>query len=333
MNRGRWFGPIALVLLVGAVVWFLSGAATDPGSVAVPSGSASQSAQTEDPGSGKPAGRRVALENSAAKSVEAGRDAPSSSFEHPDSRLAVMRKVETAHSALAREEALERLAETDPVLAARKLHELSQFCAPKHIRAQEQVNDSPELIEQRRQWCAGLELSAEAMKSRLDELMRIDAELEGQAAQIERLARDPYVGRRYELEEDLAGAEDAGRSDRFSQLLRRATSLEELMTLSRINRQHAVENSGRPLWRLGIEQHRRAYPQAKLLEAQGVAIMLYGCRRIGGCGGGHYITMTACTVGWFGRCAPGSSLEEQIYLTTPPATYSLALEILTRLHG
>lgn len=327
MDKSGWRLIVPALLLVGLSVWLVDRYSKD--SVPVDRGMQSPQAGEPAPGEGGATGRTTLEQPSPSSSDR--KAWPRASAAQPGSRLATMRDAENAPSAVARAQALERLAEIEPALAARKLLELAQFCGAASLDAREQLGDPSWLLERRRAWCSGLDLSDEAMQERLRELTRVDPDLEGEEARIERLARRPYMGRRLELEERIARAREEDRSDRFTRLVRRAVDFEELATLAAMNQQHAEENGGRPLWQLGVELQQQAYPQAKLLEAQWAAIMLYGCRQLGGCGPGQYITMTACTVGWYGRCAAGSSLEEQIYLTTPPATYNLALEIVMKL--
>ncbi len=332
MHKGIWFGLLAIVLLAGVGAWFLYGAPPSSGSMdgATPS-AVSPSRESDLPESGRQTDGRNAVASPSSDPMQGSRDGPAPSSRQPGSRLTLMRDVENAPNAVERAQALERLAEMEPVLAARKLLELSAFCDPEDIRAQKAVGASPELIEQRRQWCLGLDLSKAAMQSRVEELMQIDADLEGEAALIERMARDPYVGRRYELEEELADAAQEDRSDYFTSLLQRAGDFDDIQSLVALNMQYALDHGGRPMWQLGVDLHESHYPQAELLHAQSVAMVLYGCRRLGGCGSGQYVTMVFCTLGAFGQCGPGSSLEEHLYLTTPPADYGLARDILARL--
>ncbi|WP_147307720.1 hypothetical protein [Wenzhouxiangella sediminis] len=331
MHKGIWFGLLALVLLAGTATWFLRGAPADPGSTTGAPRAVSPSRESDFPEPGRQADGRDGVASPSPDPMQGQRDGPVPSSKQPGSRLILMRDVENAANAVERAQALERLAEMEPVLAARKLLELSAFCDPEAIRAQEGLGGSLDLIEQRRQWCAGLDLSREAMKSRVEELMRVDGDLEGEAARIERMARDPYVGRRYELEERLANAAQEDRSDYFTGLLRRSRGFDDIHSLVALNMQYARDHGGRPMWRLGLDIHDSLYPQAELLHAQRVAMVLYGCRRFGGCGSGQYATMVSCTLGAFGQCGPGSSLGEHLYLTTPPADYGLARDILARL--
>lgn len=332
MNLGRWFALAIVTSLVGAIVWGIRG-------TSLSTDSADQAAQSR-PTAPQPAVEapdNVASDSDFVSSpaptagearAKAKRDRPSI---EPGSRLAIIRDAESAPSAVERANELERLADTEPVLAARKLLELAEFCSPRHLDAQERFDAPPGLLKQRRNWCAGLKLSTEVMKTRLEELMQIDEDLEGEAAQVERLARHPYLGRQYEMEEELANATELNRSDRFTKWVRQARDFDEINNLLTLNMLHAQENGGRPLWRLGAEIQSRLYPQAELLQAQKVAIILFGCQRFGGCESGQYMTMVACTIGIFGQCGTGSSLFEHLYLTTTPVNYSLAGHILARI--
>lgn len=332
MNLGKWFAFAIVASLVGAIIWATWGASPNRAS----EDQTAQSTPTApQPAVGGP--ENVASDPDSVSSpaptagrsrAEAKRDRPSV---EPDSRLAIMRDAESAPSAVERANQLERLADTEPVLAARKLLELAAFCSPRQLKDQESPDVPPELLQQRRNWCAGLSLSTEAMKARLEELTQIDEDLEGEAAQVERLARDPYLGRQYEMEEELANATEDNRSDRFTEWVRQARDFDEINNLLTLNMLHAQENGGRPLWRLGAETQSRLYPQAELLQAQKVAIILFGCQRFGGCESGQYITMLICTAGIFGQCGTGSSLLKHLYLTTTPSNYGLAGEVLARI--
>jgi hypothetical protein len=217
------------------------------------------------------------------------------------------------------------------VLATTKLQELAQGCSPEHLDARERVKSNRAVVATLRNWCEGLQLSADALDARLAELTEIDDSLSREDAWIERMARHPYVGRKTEMEEGLSSADNAERTEQFTIYLQRAASFEDVMALLSINRDYANERHGQPLWRLGSELQVERYPQSDLLVAQNTAIFLFGCRRFGGCDSGQYLTIVSCLNNLFGRCAQGTSLFEQIYQTTPPATYDLARQILARI--
>jgi hypothetical protein len=249
----------------------------------------------------------------------------------PDSRLAIMRAAESASSAVERAEALQRLRDIDPVLATMKLMGLAQTCSPDHLSAQGRLESERSFALGLREWCEGLQLSYDALEKRLAELTKVDDGLSGEDARVERLARNPYIGRHFEMEEAFSNAGDEERTEQFTLYLRRAADFEEIMSLIAFNSNHASDNQGQPFWRLGSDLQVDRYPRARLIDAQKVAIILFGCRRFGGCDPGQYLTMIFCLNNYFGQCARGTSLFEQIYQTTPPATYNLAREILARI--
>lgn len=329
MKPINWFAIIVVATVVGAGIWVTLGPSIDSGSSSRAE-SESPDAQAGDDPQAYPA--ESVASSPVSPSEQTGAETPGETPPaEPDSRLAIMRDVEAARSASERAEALARLREIDPVLAETKLLALAQGCSPIHLDSREGVEAKRDVVEQLRDWCDGLEVSAETVEARLAELKKIDEDIEGDAAYIERLARNPFIGRRYEMEERLANAEDEGRSDQFTEYLRRAPDFEVIMTLMSLNSSHARDNGGRPLWKLGLESHARLYPQAELLEAQRTAMMLFGCNRFGGCQAGQYTTMFFCLNSYFGRCPPGTSLYEQIYQTTSPANYGLAREILSHI--
>ncbi|MDZ7789158.1 MAG: hypothetical protein U5L08_01415 [Xanthomonadales bacterium] len=331
MNFGKWLTFVVVALLIGAVIWGAWGGALNTESADQPDKPTPEASQPAISNSGEVAAELESDSRPAAATGEARskvkRDRPAV---EPDSRQVIMREASAAPNASERANALEQLADIDPVLAARKLLELAAFCAPQQLSALESSEKPPRLLEQRQNWCMGLDLSTENMKARLEELTQIDEDLEEEAARVERLARDPYLGRQYEMEEELANAAQEDRSDQFTEWVRQARSYDDINNLVTVNMLHAQRHGGRPLWRLGAETQSRLYPQAELLGAQRVALILSGCQRFGGCGPGQYMTMLICTMGG-GQCAPGNSLQEHLYLTTTPVTYSLARVILARI--
>lgn len=148
--------------------------------------------------------------------------------------------------------------------------------------------------------------------------------------EVERIARDPYRGPQAEFRARLDRAGEAERTDVFTQLVRNANNPDQVFELATLNRRHANRNGGVPLWALG-RNLLPLHPQANLADAQQVSLLLYSCRRFGGCGPDHYYRLVLCANNFLGNCPPGTSVKHNLYLTTSPADFELAQSILARL--
>lgn len=235
-----------------------------------------------------------------------------------------VRQVYSARSAGDMIDQLRALSEITPEYAARKADELDDFCDKERISAAEAVGTSDELMAARKAYCEGYEASS------VEELKRDLSILQEPAGEIDRIARDPYLGPQEEFRSRIESADESERADVFTQMVRGASNPDQLVELISLNQSHASSNGGVPLWRLGINLL-ELHPQADLLNAQKTAILLYSCQTFGGCGPNQYFRLVLCSVNFLKTCPPGASVEENLYQTTPPADFDLANGILARL--
>jgi len=236
----------------------------------------------------------------------------------------LVRQAQEAESAPTRMEELAALAEFNPDLAVKKVSELKDFCSSENIAAAEQLGHSQALMAARKTYCNGYDqTSADRMLEELSSMSEPGDE-------IDRIARDAYLGPQHEFSSRLESAPKAERSDVFTALVRNASTPDQLMELIHINQSHASRNGGVPLWTLGRDSL-QFHQQASLLNAQKVAILLFSCRRFGGCGPNQYPRLVLCSINFLRACSPGTSVQDNLHQTTPPADFELARSMLMRL--
>jgi hypothetical protein len=219
---------------------------------------------------------------------------------------------------------MEQYSEIDPDYAAFRTKDLSHFCDPLLLdnraglirsAADQALADSQEAF------CEDFNPSdVEHLLSRLS-APTDDTDL------VERLARNAVLADHMSMEARLEAAEEAQRSDVFTELVRSAATPDQLFDLSAANYQHAMQNGGTPLWTRGSEL-RAFYVEADLEAAQRTALLLFSCRRFGGCGHNQFNRILLCQMGAFRTCGPGTSFQQHLYQITPPADLALAEAIL-----
>ena len=216
------------------------------------------------------------------------------------------------------------LVEIWPDYAARKAEELERFCDPAMISASAQIGDSAQSVATRREYCDQFD---SARVERVTEMSGLTPE---PIDEIDRLARHPYRGPQEEFRSRIEEEKESSRSDLFTRMVQNAQNPDQLFDLMTLNQRYADENHGSPLWTMGVEML-HFNPQANLLKAQEVALVLYSCRRFGGCGPNQYFRLVLCSINYLGSCPPGTSVRQNLRETTPPATFELAGHILSRI--
>lgn len=226
--------------------------------------------------------------------------------------LDAVSEVENATTAVDASRALTDLAALNFELAERRLSEIRVLCLPNRPVSSA---DSRTIEEELEEYCEGFDH---------DEWELISGP--GEEAAIAR-ARDTIIDR-LAVDAAMSRVADDEASDFFTGLVQSAETPERLFDLLDYNEMSAVSSGGEPVWNLGKDEWIQHFPEADLIEAQRVAILLYKCQRFGGCGARHYFRFVYCQTFLMGRCLPGTSVQEMLFQTTPPVTYSLALEIL-----
>lgn len=241
--------------------------------------------------------------------------------------LSAVREVYSSASAAEMDRALDELARHDPLLAEYRRRDLPDFCNPIF----QEYGSEDHLKPARQQFCADYE-RPEVPVTDVNEIFFGEPGEEQFEYFVERTALRNEMNDRVEaLESRIGDAPEEARSELFTRLVRDARFPEQLLELISINERHARAHGMIPLWQMGNDIGRAYFPDSILLDAQTVALQLYGCRRFGGCGHDQYWTMLACQSWLIGRCRAGAGLDDVLYLTTPPVDYALALEILGQL--
>lgn len=230
----------------------------------------------------------------------------------------------SSNSAAEMLESLAALAETNPEYAAKKAKEVSEFCDPTHIAAAKELGRPEDLIAKRESFCEDFsEASVDDVKDQLSLLPEPTDD-------VERVARDPYRGPQEEFRSRLDSAKTTERSDVFTEMVRNAYNPDQIFELITLNQGYASRNGGVPLWELGKDLL-QFHQQADLVSAQQTALLLFSCQRFGGCGPNQYFRLVLCSINFFRTCPPGTSVEQSLYQTTPPADFDLAEAILNRI--
>lgn len=211
-------------------------------------------------------------------------------------------------------------------MKARDLKE--HFCNPVHISAAVEVGAPDNVVEERKSYCRDLDSAVIS-----EVLETADSQRPATEDRVDELLIDhPDMAALYEQDERLANAPGDQGSLVFTELARGAGTPEDLFGLASRNISRARQQGGSPIWELGRDTQQKRYPLASLPEAQSVALWLYICERFDGCREGQLIRMMWCGTSRFGGpCPAGASVEDMLYLTTSPADWMLAMEILQRL--
>jgi|SRR5690625_113053 len=223
---------------------------------------------------------------------------------------------------------LEDLADFRPHYAAMHAKVLITFCSEGHIHAQEVLNAPPGMIKIRRQWCESLDQSG------AETLALLAESLPKPKDEVDRMAQHPFLGPAMTIEHALSTAENNEQwSTTFSELVENAETWEELLDLRDWNLTSSGEFNMSPKWDLGADLWKDRYPVANLVNSQNVALQLYMCERFGGCEQTQFIRMNLCSSTAFvgAYCPDGTSIQDVLYMTTPPIDWELAQEILWRL--
>ena len=223
---------------------------------------------------------------------------------------------------------LEDLADFRPHYAAMHAKVLITFCSEGHIHAQEVLNAPPGMIKIRRQWCESLDQSG------AETLALLAESLPKPKDEVDRMAQHPFLGPAMTIEHALSTAENNEQwSATFSELVENAETWEELLDLRDWNLTSSGEFNMSPKWDLGADLWKDRYPVANLVNSQNVALQLYMCERFGGCEQTQFIRMNLCSSTAFvgAYCPDGTSIQDVLYMTTPPIDWELAQEILWRL--
>lgn len=223
---------------------------------------------------------------------------------------AVKRLVD-AGSADEMEQAIDELAVLAPELAETKRRHLYDFCNTPW--------DEPESVKERKQsFCQDYvgAFASGTLDTSNEELMSVNFEFRMEE----------------EISSDLQRAPDGQVSDRFTRLVRNARFPEEVVALIAINHQRSHQPDD-PFWRLGYDIWLERFPEADIVNAQEVALLLYSCMKFGGCRSDQYFTIIYCSNVLSGRCDPSANLEELLYRTRPAAEFMLAQEILLQLRA
>lgn len=134
---------------------------------------------------------------------------------------------------------------------------------------------------------------------------------------------------REQVLEEMKGRNLIQRSDLFTGLLISVEVPEELEALVGAKNK-ALRDNAQHLWNLGFEEAKEyQLDAANVPAAQDAAILLFNCRKFGGCEAGSYYALMICISTM--QCGSSISVEQYIYETTAPADYALAQIILTEL--
>lgn len=220
-----------------------------------------------------------------------------------------VRRLVDAGSADEMERAIDKLAGLDPELAETKLRQLYDFCNTPW--------EEPESVKERKKaFCqdyVGVFASG-TLDANREELMSVNFGLRVQE----------------QIAADLRRTPETRVSEWFTQRIGNARFPEEIDVLITLNHQRSHRPDD-PFWRLGYDIWLDQFPEANILNAQEVALLLFRCMRFGGCRNDQYFTIIYCASVLSGRCDPSANLEELLYRTRPPAEFVLAQEILSRL--
>ncbi|MCA1779874.1 MAG: hypothetical protein LC637_10960 [Xanthomonadaceae bacterium] len=230
-----------------------------------------------------------------------------------DNQLEIIRQVTNAINADAYFDALSSIEQINPELAAEKRRHLDDFCSDMMLTA-----DTEAVREKRQAFCNGYLASARQNLQDIEEFIE-----ERATSAVSRINED--------IDDRLKEARKNGETTEvFTRLVLESRFPEQIHALIGKNTQGVMRHRIR-IWRVGEEVQVERYPNADLLNAQTVALHLYQCAKFGGCGSYQYFAVIYCQLYLSGRCAPTASVEEMLYQTTPPADFSLANEILSRL--
>lgn len=133
------------------------------------------------------------------------------------------------------------------------------------------------------------------------------------------------------IQESMGRVSQEQHSDLFTELLRSARTPEQVLALLEYLHGSMDAFGWTTVWRLGADLQAQFYPEANLPEAQGQAIVLFKCRRFGGCGPQHQFRLVYCQNFLLGNCRSGTTVQDMVFQTTAPVTHALALEILDRI--
>jgi len=225
--------------------------------------------------------------------------------------LSAVKTMNSARTAGSMEEALGTLARIEPELAETRRRDLHDFCNPVRVTL------SPDPVKEKiDRFCAdyGGVFSLNSSEPGIDKRLKVNSELRAFQDLSERLDRESSTTK----------------SERFTELVRGARFPDEIYALISINFQQS-ETIREPFWKLGEEIRRIQFPDAQLVDAQEIALLLFRCIKFGGCGNDQYFTIIYCESRLMGQCLPSASLEEVLFRTRPAVEFALAQEILARL--
>src|SRR5690625_3894 len=220
---------------------------------------------------------------------------------------------------------LEELSAFRPRLAAYLARMLEEdFCEEKRINVLPRFGAPASLVSGRLAWCANLD------QTLLNRLKSLEDDFPESDDWIERMAADPIRGPYMEMEHLLESIPEEKTTEMVHKLAHELEIPEHLLELVTWNNLNSEIGSKK--LDLGLDLWSQKYRLADLTRAQNVASQLFMCERTGGCAPGQYTRTVLCTNMWYGAyCPDGTSIQDVLYMTTPPIDWELAQEILWRL--